>query len=83
MEVKIESVPVKALLDTGAQPTIISRSTLHAVVKPPELELPTARLYGKDNEKGGKPLYTTAQVPLRCQSGTELRDSAGLRATRQ
>lgn len=33
VEVKIEGVPVKALLDTGAQSTIISRSTLHAVAK--------------------------------------------------
>jgi hypothetical protein len=72
VEVKIEGMPVKALLDTGAQSTIISRSTLHAVVKhlqehkrtPPELKLPTARLYGKDGEKGGKPLYITAQVPF-------------------
>ena len=72
MEIKIEGVPVKALLDTGAQSTIISWSTLHSIVKHlqdhkrplPELELPTARLYGKDGEKGGKPLYITAQVPF-------------------
>ena len=72
VEVNIEGVPVKALLDTGAQSTIISRSTLHSIVKHlqecdqpvPRLELPTARLYGKDGEKGGKALYITAQVPL-------------------
>ena len=68
VEIKIEGVPVTALLDTGAQSTIISWSTLHSVVQylqdykqpVPELELPTARLYGKDGEKGGKPLYVTA-----------------------
>ena len=72
VEVKIEGVPVKALLDTGAQSTIISRSTLHSVVKylqgcnqpVPQLQLPTARLYGKDGEKGGKPLYITAEIPF-------------------
>ena len=33
VEMEIEGVSVKALLDTGAQSTIISRSTLHAIVK--------------------------------------------------
>ena len=72
VEVKIEGVPVKALLDTGVQSTIISRSTLHSVVKylqgcnqpVPQLQLPTARLYGKDGEKRGKPLYITAEIPF-------------------
>jgi len=69
-EVEIEGVPVKALLDTGAQSTIISRPTLHAMAKhlkennlpKPELEMTTARLYGKDGKNGGRALYITAQV---------------------
>ena len=54
MGVNIEGVPVSAMIDTGAQSTIISRATLHAVVrhlqsknlKVPRLENPTVRLYG-------------------------------------
>ena len=38
----------------------------------PRLELPTARLYGKDGEKGGKALYITAQVPLVVSLGSNL-----------
>ena len=68
----IEGLPVKAMVDTGAQSTIVSKSTLHAVNRDlkqrghelPPLELPTVRLYGKDGEKGGKQLVITAQVPL-------------------
>ena len=60
------------MVDTGAQSMIISQSTLHAVNQHlkqqghelPPLELPTVRLYGKDEEKGGKELLITAQVPL-------------------
>ena len=60
------------MVDTGAQSTIISRSTLHAVNRHlrqqgrelPPLKLLTVRLYGKDGEKGGKELLITAQVPL-------------------
>ena len=77
--VEIKGVPVKALLDTGAQSTIISRSTLHAVVRHlqehnrpvPELEIPTARLYGKDGQKGGKALYITAQVAFTVSFGSK------------
>ena len=72
VDVCIEGVPVRAMVDTGAQSTIISRTTLHAVNRHlkqqgrelPPLELPTVRLYGKDGEKGGKELLITAQVPL-------------------
>lgn len=59
---------------TGSQSTIISRSTLHALnrnlhvlqegKKLPPLELPTARLYGKDGPKGGRELVITAQISL-------------------
>ena len=72
LDVCIEGVPVRAMVDTGAQSTIISRSTLLLIHRHlrqqgralPELELPTVRLYGKDGEKGSKQLVITAQVPL-------------------
>ena len=72
LEVLIEGVPVTAVVDTGAQSTIIARSTLHKVGrhilenggKLPTLEKPTVRLYGKDGRKGGRELTITAQLPL-------------------
>ena len=72
LEVCIEGVPIIAMVDTGAQSTIISRSTLHAVTERlrqqgrslPELEIPSVRLYGKDGERGGKALPITAQLSL-------------------
>ena len=71
IEVRIEGVKIDALLDTGAQSTIISRSALHSIYrhlqelgkKLPPLELPTVRLFGKDGEKGSKELHVTAQLP--------------------
>lgn len=75
----IAGVSLTALLDTGAQSTIISRRTLHSVVEHlrdcdepvPELELLSARLYGKDGEKGGKQLYITAQITLPISLGSK------------
>lgn len=72
VDVCIESLPVTAMVDTGAQSTIISRSTLHAVGRHlkqlgcelPELELPSVHLYGKDGSKRGRELVITAEVPL-------------------
>ena len=72
VDLNIEGLPVKAMVDTGAQSTIVSRSTLHAVNRYlkqwgrelPPLELPTVCLYGKDGEKGGKQLVITVHVPL-------------------
>jgi len=77
VDIQIEGVPVTAMVDTGAQSTIISRSTLHDVNRRlkqqgqelPPLELPTVRLYGKDGNKGGKELVITAQVPLTLSLG--------------
>ena len=74
-EVSVEGVPMVAMLDTGAQSTIISRSALHNVSSHlhqvgeelPPLELPTAQLFGKDGLKGGNELCVTAQVPLSIQ----------------
>ena len=72
LDVLIEGLPVKAMVDTGAQSTIISRSTLHAIGhhlsqsgRPlPTLELPTVCLYGKDGSGGGRRLNITAQLQL-------------------
>ena len=68
LDLCIEGVPIKAMVDTGAQSTIISRSTLHHLQQQgreePQLELPTARLYGKDGKEGGMELKITAQVTL-------------------
>jgi hypothetical protein len=77
MDILIEGAPVRAMVDTGAQSTIISRETLHAVSrhlkqqgrKLTPLELPTVRLYGKDGKKGGKELSITAQLPLALSLG--------------
>ena len=65
LDVSIEGLPVKATIDTGAQSTIISCSTLHAIGRPlPTLSKPTVRLYGKDGPGGGRQLTITAQLPL-------------------
>ena len=56
LDVQIEGVPVVAIVDTGAQSTIISRPTLRAIGrhllehggKLPTLEKSTVGLYGKD-----------------------------------
>ena len=50
LDLQIEGVPVEALIDTGSQSTIISRTTLHASAKylkengHPLLEEPTVKL---------------------------------------
>ena len=72
MEVSIEGVPVKALIDTGAQSTIISRKTLHAIAQHlkhkgcslPVLEKPMVRLFGKASKGGNCELTITAQLSL-------------------
>ena len=71
MDVSIEGVSVRCLIDTGAQSTIISRATLRKVAQllrlqgrpPPSLELPRVKLLGKG--KGDyRELTITAQVDL-------------------
>ena len=72
LALQVEGVQVSALVDTGSQSTIISRQLLHEIGKClhsqgkplPELEKPSARLYGKDGQKGNRPLNITAQVTL-------------------
>ena len=72
LDVSIEGVLIKATVDTGAQSTIISRSTLHEIGRHlsqtgrplPTLSKPTVRLYGKDGPGAGRQLTITAQLPL-------------------
>ena len=72
LPVQIEGVQVSALVDTGSQSTIISRQVLHEIGKRlhsqgkplPKLEKPSARLYGKDGQRGSRPLDITAQATL-------------------
>ena len=68
LDVCIEGVPVSAVVDTGAQSTIISRPMLHRIHKQmksrgktmPKLALPSPPLYGKS----GSALDITAMVNL-------------------
>lgn len=70
IQIEICGVPVEAMLDTGAQSTIISRELIHKVVRHirsqgqtvPALQLPTVRLYGKDGVEGGREIVVTAQL---------------------
>ena len=79
LEVLIERLPVKAMIDTGAQFTIISRATLHDVCRHLKqqqqelspLEKPTVRVYGKDGPKKGRELVVTAQVSLLFSLGSK------------
>ena len=79
LSVKIGGVPVEAMVDMGSQSTIISRSLLHEIgrlrnVKGeslPVLERPTARLFGKDGESGGRELTITAQVQVEIEADGE------------
>ena len=60
MQVEVEGVPVDAMLDTGSQSTIISRSTLHALNRKPQQE--------------GKKLYLLWNYPQHdCMERTDLR----------
>ena len=60
LDLQIEGVRVEALVDTGSQCTIISRTTLHAIAKHlrenghplPKLEEQTVKLFGKDGQNG-------------------------------
>ena len=79
MEVMIGGVTVDAMVDTGAQSTIISRELLHKITRhlrgvgksPPQLEKPSARLYGKDGVGGGRELVVTAQLTIPIEADGE------------
>ena len=72
VDVMVEGLPTKAMIDTGSQSTIISRALLREVGEhlrsrrqpAPVLEKPTVRLFGKDGPGGGRELTITAQVQL-------------------
>ena len=69
MPVRLGGILVEAMVDTGSQSTIISRSLLQKIAQSlkvagsplPVLELPTVRLFGKDGAGGGRELVITAQ----------------------
>ena len=69
LDVSIEGLKVESMVDCGSPTTIISRTLLHSVAKsmvsqgrePPQLSLPTLKLYGKD---GKRELTITAQTTL-------------------
>jgi hypothetical protein len=79
LKVQIGGVPVEAMVDTGSQSTIISRSLLHKIGRYrkskgeslPALEKPTARLFGKDGEGGGRELTITAQIEVDIEADGE------------
>jgi len=70
VDITIEGVPVRVMVDMGAQSTIISRPLLLEIGRRlqqkgksiPTLERPSARLYGKDGKEGGQQLWITAQL---------------------
>ena len=72
IDLLINGEPVRAMVDTGAQSTIISRSMLHAIgcrAKSeghplPVLVQPSVRLYGKDGKGGGRELMITAELQV-------------------
>ena len=79
LSVRIGGVMMDAMVDTGAQSTIISRSLLHKVGQHmksrgqslPVLERPTARLFGKDGKGGGRELTITAQLQVKVEADGE------------
>lgn len=79
LSITIEGVPADALVDTGSQSTIISRSMLHDIGRQlkskgqpvPTLERPTVRLFGKDGAGGGRKLLITAQLQVNIEHDGE------------
>ncbi len=77
LDVIISGVKVAAMVDTGAQSSIISRSFLHKVGRQlrmkgtpvPKLQPAFVRLYGKDGTAGQHELNVTAQVTLPVEAG--------------
>ena len=71
LDIEIEGVPVKAVVDSGAQSTVISRNLLHQVNRhmreqgrsSPTLELPSITLYGRGGRDSSE-LCVTTQTEL-------------------
>ena len=72
LKVKIEGVEVDAMVDTGSQSTVISRSMLHKIGKHlrmqgknfPKLNRPHLHLYGKGGKDDTSQLNITAETLL-------------------
>ena len=68
LDILIEGVPVRAMFDTGAQSSIVSRDVLHTIGRHlerqgrpiPALREPCTTLFGKDGDKGPE-IFVTAQ----------------------
>ena len=77
LDVLVGGVAVAAMIDTGAQSSIVSRSFLHRVgrqlrskgIPVPKLQPASVRLYGKDGAAGQHELDVTAQVTLPVETG--------------
>lgn len=72
IDLLMDGESVRAMVDTGAQSTIISRLMLHAIGQRakaarrplPVLEVQSVQLYGKDGKAGGRRLHITAQLQV-------------------
>ena len=76
LNLKMEGYPIKAVVDSGAQSTIISRSLLHQVAdnmrkagrQVPELVLPSAKLFGRSGADSSE-LTITAETTVELEVG--------------
>ena len=72
LNVKIEGVSINAMVDTGSQSTVISRSILHKIVRHlksqgkelPSLQKPSLQLYGKGGKDDKNELHISAETQL-------------------
>ena len=79
LSIIIGGIPVEAMVDTGSQSTIISRSLLHKIGQKlrsqgeplPVLEKPSSHLFGKDGAGGGRELTITAQLQVKVEADGE------------
>jgi len=79
LPITINGVAVEALVDTGSQSTIISRSMLHKIgcyrkssgQSLPFLERATVRLFGKEGAGDGRELVITAQLQASIEADSE------------
>lgn len=77
VEIQIEGLPVKAVVDSGAQSSIMSRDLLHKVARHmqshgcsiPKLAQPSVKLFGRSGN-GCSELMITAEANLKLMSGS-------------